>query len=124
MSQQAVYQALGIDPNGPSHRDLTVVWVISFGALALAFPVYSYLVFGMGMDRGNIANVLATQVTLCYWLGISAAFLPLPSLKGWSRLRRIHFVCLAFMFVSYITHMSWELGWLFLHGRLISPRWV
>ena len=32
------------------------------------------------MDRGGIANFLATQVTLCYWLGICAAFLPLPSL--------------------------------------------
>lgn len=122
MSQQTVYQALGIDPCEPAHRDLITVWVISFGALALAFPVYSYLVFGMGMDRDGIANVLATQVTICYWLGISAAFLPLPSLKGWSRLRRIHFVCLAFMFVSYLTHLSWELGWLFLHEQIAESR--
>jgi hypothetical protein len=122
MSTQTVYQALGIDAADPPHRDLVATWVICFGALVLAFPVYSYLVFGMGMDRGAIANVLATQVTVCYWLGICAAFLPLRGLRGWSRLRRIHAVCLAFMFVSYLTHLSWELGWLLLHGSIAQAR--
>lgn len=122
MMQPTVLQALGIDPGGSTPRDLAAVWVISFGALVLAFPVYSYLVFAMGMDRGGIANILATQVTLCYWLGISAAFLPLPGLRSWSRLRRIHAVCLTFMLVSYLTHLSWELGWLFLHGRIAESR--
>ena len=103
MTHGTVYQELGIDPAEPTHRDLVAVWIVCFGSLALAFPLYSYLVFGLGMDRGSVANVFATQVTISYWLGICAAFLPLPSLKGWSNLRRIQAVCLAFMFVSYIT---------------------
>ena len=118
MTHGSVYQELGIDPAEPSHRDLVAVWVVCFGSLALAFPFYSYLVFGLGMDRGGVANIFATQVTISYWLGICAAFLPLPSLKGWSNLHRIQAVCLAFMFVSYITHLSWELGWLFLHENI------
>jgi len=122
MASQTVHEALGIDPAEAAPRDLVTTWVICFGALVLAFPVYSYLVFGAGLDRGAIANALATQVTICYWLGISAAFLPLPGLKGWSRLRRIQGVCLTFMWVSYLTHLSWELGWLFLHERIAESR--
>lgn len=122
MTHPTVIQALGIASPAPSHRDLLTVWVICFGALVLAFPLYSYLVFGTGMDRGGVADILATQVTICYWLGISAALLPLPSLRGWSRLRRIHTVSLTFMFVSYLTHLSWELGWLVLHEQIAESR--
>ena len=105
MSNRTVYQELGIEPAGSSNPDLIAAWIICFGSLALAFPFYSYLAFGLDMDRGGIANIFATQVTIAYWLGICAAFLPLPSLENWSTLRRIHSVCLAFMFVSYITLM-------------------
>ena len=122
MSHRTVYQELGIEPGGSSNPDLITAWVICFGSLALAFPFYSYLVFGLGMDRSDIANIFATQVTIAYWLGICAAFLPLPSLRNWSKLRRIHAVCLAFMLVSYITHLSWELGWLFLHEDIAQSR--
>ena len=119
---QSVYQALGIGSPEPSHRDLVAVWIVCFGSLGLAFPFYSYLVFGLAMDRTDIANALATHVTIAYWLGICAAFLPLPSIRNWSKLRRIHAVCLAFMFVSYITHLSWELAWLFLHESIAQAK--
>jgi hypothetical protein len=102
--------------------DLWIVWAIAFGSLVLAFPFYSYLVFGLGHDRAATADLLSIQVTIAYWLGISAAFLPLPGLRNWSALQRIQTVCLTFMLVSYITHLSWELGWLFLHEAISNAR--
>ncbi|NQX89246.1 MAG: hypothetical protein HRT77_11340, partial [Halioglobus sp.] len=122
MQQPSVQHALGLGTPEPRHRDLITTWVVCFGALVLAFPIYSYLVFSEGMDRALIANALATQVSICYWLGMGAAFLPLPSLKNWSTLRRIHTVALTFMFVSYLTHLSWELGWLLLHEQIAESR--
>lgn len=122
MTNQSIFEHLGIEADHSSHKDLVAVWIVTFGSLALAFPFYSYLVFGLGTDRTDTANMLATQVTIAYWLGMCAAFLPLPSLKHWTRLRRIQTVCLAFMFASYITHLSWELGWLFLHENIAQAK--
>ncbi len=104
------------------HRDLRLVWTLSFGSLVLAFPFYSYLVFGLGHDRESTADLLAIQVTIAYWVGMSAAFLPLPSLARWTAFERLQTVCLTFMTVSFLTHLSWELGWLILHEAIAESR--
>ena len=103
-------------------RDLKLVWIISFGSLALAFPVYSYLVFSLGFDRDVLADIFAIHVTLAYWTGMGAAALPLAGLKAWSKAERLKFVCLAFMLVSYLTHLSWELLWLIFHEAISNSR--
>lgn len=122
MEQQSVFKYLGIEAKQEPHKDLVTVWLLTFGSMALSFPFYSYLVFGLSMDRTYVANIFATHVSIAYWLGICAAFLPLPSLASWTRLRRIQTVCLAFMFVSYITHLSWELAWLILHESIAQAK--
>lgn len=109
-------------PVSPVPADLKVVWAIAFGSLALAFPFYSYAVFGLGFDRGQTADVFAIHVTIAYWLGMGAAFLPLPGLKTWPRFRRLQAVCLAFMLASYLTHLSWELAWLLLYEAIANAR--
>lgn len=98
--------------------DLWTIWTISFGSLVLGFPFYTFLVYGLGYDRDLTADALAIHATASYWLGIIAALLPLPRLKNWTKFQRIQAVCLAFMLVSYLTHVSWELGWVILHQAI------
>lgn len=106
----------------PPSRALRIVWIAAFGSLAVSFPLYSYLAFHSGFDRGGIANAMVVQVTVAYFLGIFAAFLPIPSLRQWTRFQRLQGVVLAFAFVSYTTHLTWELGWLILHKAIPAAR--
>ncbi len=96
-------------------RGLRVCWILGFGSLVLAFPLYVYLVFGAEADREFMANAMVVQATSGYFLGIFAALLPLPSLRGWTRYERLQATVLPFMICSYLTHLTWELGWLILH---------
>lgn len=106
----------------PPSRPLRTVWVVAFGSLVVAFPLYTFLVFGAGADRSTMADALAVQATLAYFLGIFAAFLPLKSLRTWSRAERLQAVVLPFVICSYATHLTWELGWLILHEPIAGAR--
>ena len=104
------------------HWDLWSVWILSFGSLLAAFPVYSIAVFSLGFDRKVVADIFALHVTMAYWIGIFAAMLPLSSLDNWSRFQRLQTVCITFMVASYATHLSWELAWVFLHESISQAR--
>jgi hypothetical protein len=99
-----------------------VVWIVAFGSLVVAFPVYAYLAFGAGLDRLVVANTMATQITIAYFVGICAAYLPLPALRSWSRYERLQAVVLPFVICSYATHLTWELAWLILHRSIAGAR--
>ncbi|OBB83722.1 hypothetical protein [Mycobacterium sp. 852002-30065_SCH5024008] len=103
-------------------RGLRLMWTLAFGSLVLGFPLYTYLVFHGHMDRGLMANLLATQATAAYFVGIFAAFLPIPSLRRWTRFERLQGVVLPFVICSYATHLTWELGWLILHKPIAGAR--
>lgn len=107
-----------------THRPVTLwlIWALAFGSLILAFPAYSVAVFSFGLDRHNVADIFALHVTLAYWVGIFAAYLPLKCLKHWSAFDRLQAVCLPFMLASYITHLSWELVWVFAHEAISNAR--
>lgn len=111
-----------IIPGVPPARSLRVVWILAFGSLVLGFPVYTLLVFAGGFDRGVMADALSVQVTIAYFVGIFAALLPLRSLRGWSRFARLQATVLTFALCSYVTHLTWELGWLVLHGPIAEAR--
>lgn len=106
----------------PPARALRVVWIVAFGSLVLAFPLYAFLVFGPHYDRGVMANVTATQVTIAYFLGIFAAYLPIPALRRWSGYERLQATVLPFVICSYVTHLTWELAWLILHKPIAGAR--
>ncbi len=106
----------------PRPIGLRVTWAIAFGSLILAFPAYSIAALGLGMDRKAVADVLALQVTLAYWIGIFAALLPFPALRNWTRFQRLQAVALPFAIVSYATHLSWELIWLIAHKAIAHSR--
>lgn len=99
-----------------------LIWLLCFGSLILAFPLYSYLVFGAGHDRRETADIFAIHVTLAYWIGFLAPLLPLPGLQSWSRFRKLQAICVTFLLVSYCTHLSWELLWLIFHQAIADAR--
>jgi hypothetical protein len=103
-------------------RSLITLWVVSFGSLALAFPIYSYLAFTLDVNRDQLADVFAIHAATAYWLGMGGALLPLPALKHWPLIQRIKYACLAFMLASYLTHLSWELVWLLLHESISQAK--
>lgn len=104
------------------HWDLRAAWIMTFGAVALAFPVATFAVFSLGTERRATADVLSVVYAFGLFLGCTAALWPLPSLRSWSRLRRIRSVCLAFLILSCFTHLSWELVWVLLHDTIAQSR--
>lgn len=123
MRPQSVYDYLGIDAERKRlPRDLKVAWTLTFGALVAAFPVYTYLVFGLGLDRGLVADVMAAQVAVCYWLGPAASLLPLKGVERWSRMRRIHMLVVPYLIASVLTHLVWESLWVLLHSPISASR--
>ncbi len=105
-----------------SHKDLWIARIATLGPVALAFPLATALVFRAGMDR----NVVADGVALIYSFGLFAGFTtslwPLKSLRTWTRYERIESAALVFMVVSYLTHLTWELGWLVAHDAIALGR--
>jgi hypothetical protein len=106
----------------PLPRALKAAWLLTFGSLAVAFPVYTYLVFGLEMDRDRVADVMAVQVAFCYWLGPAAAFLPLPGLRSWSHAQRLHFVVVPYLIATVLTHFIWEGLWVLFHESISDSR--
>lgn len=97
---------------------LLAIRAAAFGAVALAFPVSGALVFGAGIDRHVAADALAVVYGVGLVLAVFASLLPLPSLRGWTRAQRVESLVLAFLGMSYVTHLTWELGWLLLRDAI------
>lgn len=104
------------------HRDLWAARALALGAVVLSFPAAAIAVFGLGVDRQRAAAGLALSYGAGLPIAFSTSFWPLPSLRAWSRGRRIESACLLFMAFSYATHLSWELGWLLLHDTIRLSR--
>ena len=85
-------------------------------------PLGSLAVFGLGTDRAATADVLAWVYSIGLFIACISALLPLPSVRRWSRRRRIQSSVLLFLVVSYSTHLTWELGWLLLHDGIAAAR--
>ena len=107
-------------PPVPPSKTLLAVRATCFGTVALAFPLSAAPVFGAGVDRPRAADTLSVIYCVGLILGVFAAFLPLPSLRAWTRAQRVESVALVFLGMSYATHLSWELGWLVLRDAIAS----
>jgi EXPERA (EXPanded EBP superfamily) len=110
------------DPGGHGHRDLWIARALTLGPVVLAFPVATWVVFGLGADRSQVADVLAVVYSVGLFASFTTSCWPLPSLRRWSAFQRIQSMCLLFLIVSYATHLSWELIWLLLHGSIQASR--
>ncbi len=104
------------------HRDLALARALTLGPVILAIPLGSAAVFGLGADRALTADVIAWVYSWGLFLAFATSFLPLPSLRPWSRGERAESAVLLFLLVSYLTHLSWELGWLVLHDAIAAAR--
>jgi len=104
------------------HLDLVLARVCCLLPVALAFPVGSLAVFRLGVDRGLAADVIAWVYSVGLFAAFTTAFWPLPSVRGWTWTRRVQSAVLLFLVVSYVTHLTWELGWLLLHDQIAASR--
>jgi hypothetical protein len=105
-----------------SNLDLWIARALTLGPVALAFPVATWLVFGLGTDRKATADVLAIIYSFGLVLGFTTSLWPLPSLQRWTFRDRVQSLCLLFLIVSSLTHLSWELVWLITHDAIATAR--
>lgn len=111
----------------PIASDLLWARAIALVPVVLAFPLGSLAVFRLGCGRKAAADAIAWTYSIGLLAAFTTAFWPLPGLRGWSTERRARSAALLFLVVSYVTHLSWELGWLVLHDRIAAARdaaWV
>lgn len=104
------------------HHDLWIARALTLGPVALAFPVAAAAVFALGADRGDSADLLAVVYSVGLFAGFTTSLWPLPSLRGWTAFERIQSMCLLFVIVSCVTHLSWELVWLVGHEAIHGAR--
>jgi len=106
----------------PRHRDLWIARGLTLGPVALAFPVATAAVFGFGAERNTTADLLAVVYSVGLFAGFTTSLWPLASLREWTRFERIESLCLLFLVVSCLTHLSWELVWLLFHDAIHAAR--
>ena len=103
-------------------RPLVLARILTLGTVVLAFPIGTFAVFRFGADRTVTADIIAWTYSVGLFTAFTTSFWPLPGLKKWDREQRVRSAVLLFIVVSYVTHLSWELGWLLLHERIAAAR--
>lgn len=90
--------------------------------IALSLPGGAVGVFGLGADRGVTADTVSVVFFAAYLVMLLTPWLPLRANRDSSAWQRIQSTCLLWFGLTYVTHLTWELGWLLLHGRIaVSP---
>ena len=88
--------------------------------VVLAFPVAAFAVFGLGQDRETTADILACIYAFGLYVVFFSPLLPLPGLERLTAYQRIEQMVFVWFWVTFITHCSWELGWLLMHEAIIA----
>jgi hypothetical protein len=122
MSSQTAAPALGTALPARRHWDLWLARGLTLGPVVLAFPAATAAVFVLGADRDRTADALSVVYSSGLFLAFTTSLWPLPSLRSWSRFERIQSLCILFLLVSYLTHLTWELGWLLERGSIAAAR--
>jgi hypothetical protein len=97
---------------------LLISRIVLFGIVALSFPLGAIVVFALGYDRHVVADGLSVAYGFGLITALSTAYWPLRCIQHWDRLRRAESLVLIYLGMSYITHLSWEFGWLVLHKSI------
>jgi hypothetical protein len=103
-------------------RPLRTIQALVLAIVVLAFPLAAALVFVGGYDRTTTADLLACTYAFGLYAALLAPLLPLPSLRSWSRAARLEQIVLTWFWITYLTHCTWELGWLLLHDAIAGGR--
>jgi len=101
-------------------NSLLLTRVLLFSCVAFSFPVAAVMVYGFGFDRQHTADGLSVIYGVGLTIAIFASLLPFSCIQNWSRLQRVESLVLVFLGMSYVTHLSWELGWLLFHEAIIA----
>ncbi len=101
---------------------LVLARLATLGPVVLAFPIGVWLVFALGRDRDATADGIAWVYSVGLFASFTTAFWPLGGLRSWSLERRLESAVFLFLVVSYVTHLTWELGWLLLHQQMAELR--
>jgi hypothetical protein len=101
-----------------AHPDLAAALALAFAPLVLGFPVMALAVFGADCNRHSVANVFSAVYPTSIYLAISTPFWPLPSLRGWTPIRRLETTCVVWIWFTSLTHVTWELAWLLFHNAI------
>ncbi|WP_436794173.1 EXPERA domain-containing protein [Actinospongicola halichondriae] len=85
--------------------------------LALTLPAGAVARFGFDTDRGVTADV-----TSVIFFVLILGLLSTPWWTGPTRslAARVQSMCFVWFGITYTTHLSWELGWLALHDRIVD----
>ncbi len=105
-----------------NHLDLWIARGLTLGTVAVAFPLAAVAVFSFGADRNVTADRFAVVYSVGLFAGFTTSLWPLPSLRDWTRFERLQSLCLVFLVVSCITHLSWEFVWLIAHEAIAGAR--
>jgi hypothetical protein len=102
--------------------DLARARILTIVPVVLAFPAGSIAVFVLGTNRTVTADIIAWVYSIGLFSAFTTSFWPLPGLRHWAARERIRSAVLLFVIVSYLTHLTWELGWLLLHEHIAGAR--
>lgn len=103
-------------------RPLLLARVSTLGPVVLAFPLGSMAVFVLGADRTVTADIIAWIYSVGLLAAFTTSFWPLPDVREWEWEERVRSAVFLFVIVSYVTHLTWELGWLVFHDRIAGAR--
>lgn len=93
-------------------KSLRIAQALVAGSIVTAFPAASMLVFAADMDRVAVANGLAVVYAFGLYLLFSTPWWPLRSLRALDTFERLQQTVMAWFWMTYTTHLTWELGWL------------
>ncbi|RMF16593.1 MAG: hypothetical protein D6761_06030 [Candidatus Dadabacteria bacterium] len=96
-------------------RALRRVQLSLAGLIAVAFPVAAACVFNAGVDRRAVADMLAAVYASGIW-----ALLLVPGVVGKGQPHRLEWTVRAWVWLTSLTHLTWELGWLLLRDAIIA----
>ena len=101
-------------------RDLLLARALTLAPVVLAIPLGALAHGSFGVERRPTADGVAWAYSLGLAITCTTAFWPLAGLREWDAHRRRGSAALYFLGISYVTHLTWELGWLVAHDSIAS----
>ena len=103
-----------------SRTVLVVIQVLIVAIIAITLPAGAVARVGVGTDRGATADTTSVIFFAAIVALLSTPWWPLPSERGRTTFDRIQSTCFIWFGITFTTHLTWELGWLLLHDRIVA----
>ena len=103
-------------------KDILFIRRVCAFFILVSYAIGAFCVFSWGYDRSFVANALIQWNSIWLLLLFVSAFLPFPSLRRFTFYDRTHSSSIMFLFVSYLRHLTWDLGWFFFNEKIKGSR--